>query len=434
MTAAEPRRREGRPDAVRAYQTQELVERRQGRLSKHPSVEYGRAVSTPPLEQIRSEYEAIRPTYVAFAEGLRPLLTQLCDAENLPIDAVAARVKDTHSLAAKFARKGKTYRGLEEITDKCGLRIIARYESTVQPVLDLLAREFEIVESVHHRGAAPEVFGYQSEHVLIRLQAPRSTLPEWRNYDGMVAEVQVRSILQHAWASISHSLDYKSEQQIPAAARRRLFRVAAMLETADEIFDTYREDVEMLRSGYATGLREDEWRKLPIDLESLRATWGKLPVEDVLTTALEAGFDDPGEWLVQTAPTEDWFDFEVGMLIDAAHPAGLRTLGELDSAMRAVADDSATLRKYSELTKRLSIAQLESRGEVEDSKAENVGAIVPDVVVFHLLIQQPTNHPLAEVAYAAVKDHLVDAAIQLGLERQERPEPSIPSRGSDPGV
>jgi hypothetical protein len=48
--------------------------------------------------------------------------------------------------------------------------------------------------------------------------------------------VQVRTVLQHAWASISHALQYKQEDDIPRALRRRLARISALLEVADEEF------------------------------------------------------------------------------------------------------------------------------------------------------------------------------------------------------
>jgi trimethylamine:corrinoid methyltransferase-like protein len=54
----------------------------------------------------------------------------------------------------------------------------------------------------------------------------------------MHAEVHVRTVLQHAWAAISHSLQYKKEDDVPAALRRRLNRLAALLELADQEFTT----------------------------------------------------------------------------------------------------------------------------------------------------------------------------------------------------
>jgi putative GTP pyrophosphokinase len=61
-------------------------------------------------------------------------------------------------------------------------------------------------------------------------------LPGWAKYKGLKAEFQVRTILQHAWDAISHKLDYKPESPMPRQNRRRLARLAGLLELADDEF------------------------------------------------------------------------------------------------------------------------------------------------------------------------------------------------------
>src|SRR5438309_774277 len=51
-----------------------------------------------------------------------------------------------------------------------------------------------------------------------------------------VAEIQVRTILQHSWAEIEHDIQYKSVSVIPAEIRRRFMSLAGMLEIADREF------------------------------------------------------------------------------------------------------------------------------------------------------------------------------------------------------
>jgi len=81
-------------------------------------------------------------------------------------------------------------------------------------------------------------------------------LKEYKRYKDLKVEIQIRSILQHAWAEIEHDLGYKGEVSIPDKYKRAFNRLSALLETADIEFDrlksellTYEEEVpELIKS------------------------------------------------------------------------------------------------------------------------------------------------------------------------------------------
>ena len=102
----------------------------------------------------------------------------------------------------------------------------------------MLVAEFEIVEK-SNKGTLliqSDRFGYQSIHYLVRLAAARARLPEYRRFAAHTVEVQVRTILQHAWAEIEHDIQYKSSTTIPTEIRRRFIALAGMLEIGDREF------------------------------------------------------------------------------------------------------------------------------------------------------------------------------------------------------
>jgi putative GTP pyrophosphokinase len=102
----------------------------------------------------------------------------------------------------------------------------------------MLQAEFRIVER-SDKGAeliAAERFGYQSIHYLVKLSAARARLPEYQPFAGTIAEIQVRTILQHAWAEIEHDIQYKSSAVIPVQIHRRFMALSGMLEIADREF------------------------------------------------------------------------------------------------------------------------------------------------------------------------------------------------------
>jgi putative GTP pyrophosphokinase len=82
---------------------------------------------------------------------------------------------------------------------------------------------------------SPDRFGYLSVHYVASLSPSRLALPEYKQYGSIKAEIQVRSILQHAWAEIERGLGYRN-QTMPGRVRRRFSMVAGLLEMADKEF------------------------------------------------------------------------------------------------------------------------------------------------------------------------------------------------------
>jgi ppGpp synthetase/RelA/SpoT-type nucleotidyltranferase len=223
-------------------------------------------------------YESSIEQYDLFRAAMEDLITRLLREKDIYATA-ESRAKEPQSLEKKLTRK--QYRSLDEIPDLAGVRIIVRYLNDVDRAVEILQSEFTVRELVRHSDSHPdETFGYLSDHVIVELSAERGRLNGWSGYSDFVCEVQVRTIVQHAWASISHSLDYKSDEEVPRAARRDLFRVAALLETGDMMFDHYRLAVQDLRASYATF---DDWRRLPVDVESLKSQWKRLPMSRFIT-------------------------------------------------------------------------------------------------------------------------------------------------------
>src|SRR5258708_31765367 len=92
-----------------------------------------------------------------------------------------------------------------------------------------------------------EKFCYQSVHYPVKLRANRTALPEYARFSGLVAEVQIRTVLQHAWAEIEHDIQYHSAEAIPAAIRRRVMSLAGILAIADREFQAIQNEDDRQR-------------------------------------------------------------------------------------------------------------------------------------------------------------------------------------------
>ncbi|MES2438858.1 MAG: hypothetical protein V4584_07320 [Verrucomicrobiota bacterium] len=178
---------------------------------------------------------------------------------------MTSRVKGRESFAEKLNRKGGKYEKLGDVTDLVGIRIITYLTGDVDRIADLIEAEFVVdrANSVDKRlYEDPDRFGYKSLHYVVELPPPRTTLAEYRPFEGIKAEIQVRTIIQHAWAEIEHDLGYKSTIGVPTEIRRRFFRLSALLETADDEFAAISSEIAnyrmKVRAEMAAGERSQE--------------------------------------------------------------------------------------------------------------------------------------------------------------------------------
>jgi len=130
-----------------------------------------------------------------------------------------------------------------QITDLAGVRVITYFPSTLKEIDEMLSQEFKIVERSDMGAELIEEdrFGYQSIHYLVKLTPQRARLPEYDPFALSIAEIQVRTILQHAWAEIEHDIQYKSASVIPAEIRRLLkkfgYRTLGQVEKCIRSYD-----------------------------------------------------------------------------------------------------------------------------------------------------------------------------------------------------
>ncbi|WP_313236181.1 GTP pyrophosphokinase [Delftia acidovorans] len=216
------------------------------------------------------EYKIQMPIYESLAQRLQGLLQDLAKTNEIEIHAIEARAKTLESFTEKISRPGKTYENpLQDITDLCGVRVILYYQEDVHRLSEIIREEFEVDDkrSVDKRTELrSDQFGYISVHIICKIKDNRSTLPEWRKYKDLHAEIQVRTVLQHAWASISHALQYKSKSVIPEQFTRQLTRIAGLLELSDEQFSNLKEKTTVLRTEVSKSLANSD---LKVEINSV---------------------------------------------------------------------------------------------------------------------------------------------------------------------
>ena len=152
---------------------------------------------------------------------------------------ISSRIKDFDSYFSKYLRNLKTGEKNPKITDLLGVRIICPFIEDLSFTENIIRQNFKILETEKKGHYTFKEFGYESTHILVEI--PQSILTE-RGDPGMdIAEIQIRTILQDAWAEVEHELVYKAEfSPFDEPMRRKLAAVNASLSLADIIFQEIR--------------------------------------------------------------------------------------------------------------------------------------------------------------------------------------------------
>jgi putative GTP pyrophosphokinase len=175
---------------------------------------------------------------------------------------VVGRVKEFDSYYKKYLKFLKQTPGFEPlITDLIALRVICPFLEDQTAVEKLIRNHFELIE-LDRKGAhfSFKEFGYESVHLLIKI--PPELAVKFGDCGIQAVEVQIRTILQDAWAEVEHEIVYKNEfTPFDDPMKRRLAAVNASLSLADSIFQEIRTYQRQLNS--ELGKRRDSfYRKI----------------------------------------------------------------------------------------------------------------------------------------------------------------------------
>lgn len=254
-----------------------------------------------------------RPKFVLLSKVLLKLLKRITKIVGEGI--VQTRAKDVVSFAEKIQRPGKKHNygrnPIDDLTDLCGGRCIFTTLKGVNECSNLIEREFRIgwedsEDKIKTYDASQ--FGYLSTHYIVQLnlesplikyltfQKVSSTQEEsseakinfsaydvierdsdeesegikvseemrkkiFEEIENLNSEVQVRTLLQHAWSEVSHKRVYKSEFPIPRRIMRSFNRISAVLENTDAGFLNMIEELEMFVNNYGAYMTDQEIRE-----------------------------------------------------------------------------------------------------------------------------------------------------------------------------
>lgn len=217
----------------------------------------------PHCEAILREYQDNLPRFREVEQEVKERLRQTLADAGLLVAAIESRVKGYDSLAGKLELKGHKYSSLADLTDILGLRVITFYIDDVDKVASAVERLFDIdwENSVDKRKIHEiDSFGYLSLHYICKV-------PDFPYR----FEIQMRTLLQHAWANMDHDTGYKSGVEIPRRYMRNMSRLAGMLELVDDEFSKIRIELTDYRRRVQALVRSGNLDEVPIDGDTFRS-------------------------------------------------------------------------------------------------------------------------------------------------------------------
>lgn len=206
-------------------------------------------------------FREVKPKYERLANNVKQALAQFLDERKISSFDVESRVKDELSFIDKVERKsyGNPF---EQVEDIAGVRVICYYNEDLFSIDEIIQEQFIVISySNKSNELSDNQFGYASNHYVIKLKEEWLQAPNYRGLEKLKVEIQVRTILMHSWAAISHKLLYKKNDDVPKEFKRKLNRLSALIELADEQFD----DIKNMKIEYQNKVISGENISLNID-------------------------------------------------------------------------------------------------------------------------------------------------------------------------
>jgi ppGpp synthetase/RelA/SpoT-type nucleotidyltranferase len=214
---------------------------------------------------LRDYKEGGHELYAEFAEAIAGILrAAITQQGGLRLQNVQHRAKEVDKLRVKLVRaRAESSDAIGDIAkDIAGCRVIFYTNRDVHVFgqSGILRENFDIdfertkIHYPENKDDGAEFF--ISENWVVQLTEARRALPEYRRFAGLRCEVQVQTVLDHAWAEMAHDTIYKpmADQGFGAGAiegiRKRLRKIMRdYLQPAGYEFDKIASNYAQLRDG-----------------------------------------------------------------------------------------------------------------------------------------------------------------------------------------
>lgn len=242
------------------------------------------------ITELINWYSEKRSLYQQLSKKVESIIAEIINDEKITIHAIYSRAKEIDSFAKKI-EDPKYTDPVNQITDFSGIRVIAYVESDLPKISKVIKDHFEVDENQSidkSQTLGTDKVGYRSIHFIAKLPKDRIKLPEYKKFNNLYFEIQIRTILQHSWAEIEHDKNYKFSGVLPDELKRRFKVLAGVLELADREFNEIAKEID----SYSAEVKADTKQgKLDISITSASLkSYMNLKFEPLMKKGLTANF------------------------------------------------------------------------------------------------------------------------------------------------
>jgi hypothetical protein len=220
--------------------------------------------------------------------------------------------------------------------------------------------------------------GYKSVHYIAELINDRINKSELSKYENLKFEIQIRSILQHAWAEIEHDRNYKFKGELPKNIQRRFYALSGMLEMADREFNSLDDKVEEYRNKVKE-ISKDGQINLSLNRKSLKNYLSNKFYQEIKNDYLASEFES----------RED-----LNKIIGEINEYGIKDLIELD---RIIPEDLNKIIKD----------KIDKNNQIDLSELLRIILIINDHRKYFEKNWECYDHKLSQIAVDIIKEYSV---------------------------
>jgi putative GTP pyrophosphokinase len=187
---------------------------------------------------LKKEYDNKKFLFQKIQEEASRILSQEINIKRIQF-ILHKRIKKFESFYDKIHKK-EIKSPFEEIHDIIGLRIVCLFLSDIKKITNIIEKHFDIVKD-EDKIISDDLkrFGYMARHFDVKFKDASLLNQDFKN---IVFEIQLRTIVQDAWASISHELDYKTEDDLQSDFKRDFYALSGLFYIADVHFENLKKE------------------------------------------------------------------------------------------------------------------------------------------------------------------------------------------------
>ena len=297
------------------------------------------------IDEIGIRYVESLSLYEEYAVRIRNLIQDLVELEGVEFYAIEGWAKPPAELLTLLSSlEENELSGVDLVT----VRVLLRFPEDVLKIEEVIKSEFAIdsSRSVPSSGLEdPYRFGYPAVVYILSLSHIRAGLREWMKYRNLSFRLELRTMLQEAWATIFPKVNQTVGTLSEKKLTRELVLLAALLEKADQGFLSLRNEIKdeaLLVPPNQIGksknasldaeklFTDEELYNLFHDDSSILGKWN--------SAAVSAGFPE-------FTPSADYLRESFNYLCNILRVAGIDTLSEVKKFLADMEADNKGVRQ-----------------------------------------------------------------------------------------